>query len=320
MAYDIGGRGDKSFNDSAARGPRQGQDRPRRHDVKELDAGTGEAERPKRTGSRQLADEGFNPIIAVGFAYADALKNVAAANPERQVRDRRRRLRRGLPNVAAPGLRRGAGLVPGRCRRRAEEQDHATSASSVASTVPLIQKFEAGYVAGRKAADAEHQDRRQVPHRRRRTSPASTTPDQGRGRRQGLVRRAAPTSSTTPPAAPVPASSTAAKAGRKCGHRRRLRPVPQATVADVKDVILTVDAQAGRRGRVRLRQGRRQRRAHRWRQGLRPRRSTVSATPPRVARSTTSTAARRRLQGADHRGQDQGSDQAVRPDATAQAH
>ncbi|WP_137993758.1 BMP family lipoprotein [Streptomyces vilmorinianum] len=80
MAYDVGGRGDNSFNDSAARG----LDKAKADlgvETKELTAKTGEtpADREQRLAS--LAEGGFNPVIGVGFAYKDAIDKVAAKYP-----------------------------------------------------------------------------------------------------------------------------------------------------------------------------------------------------------------------------------------------
>ncbi|MCT4357774.1 BMP family ABC transporter substrate-binding protein [Streptomyces sp. Je 1-79] len=81
MAYDVGGRGDNSFNDSAARG----LDKAKADlgvETKELTAKTGEtpADREQRLAS--LAEGGYNPVIGVGFAYKDAIDKTAAKFPK----------------------------------------------------------------------------------------------------------------------------------------------------------------------------------------------------------------------------------------------
>src|SRR5829696_10211977 len=79
LAYDIGGRGDKSFNDSAA----VGLDKAKKdfgvsdENVKELSARANETDTDRAARLELLAKGGYNPIIAVGFAYAPALKTVA---------------------------------------------------------------------------------------------------------------------------------------------------------------------------------------------------------------------------------------------------
>ncbi|MEU8519495.1 BMP family ABC transporter substrate-binding protein [Streptomyces sp. NBC_01216] len=81
MAYDVGGRGDNSFNDSAARG----LDKAKADldvQTKELTAKNGEtpADREQRLAS--LAEGGYNPVIGVGFAYKDSIDKVAAKYPK----------------------------------------------------------------------------------------------------------------------------------------------------------------------------------------------------------------------------------------------
>ncbi|NMM23453.1 MAG: BMP family ABC transporter substrate-binding protein [Phycicoccus sp.] len=81
MAYDVGGRGDQSFNDAAA----AGLDKAKAElgaDTKEATAVNGEAESAREERLSQLIDAGYVNVIAVGFAYAPAVKKVAAANPD----------------------------------------------------------------------------------------------------------------------------------------------------------------------------------------------------------------------------------------------
>ena len=151
LAYDIGGRGDQSFNDAAGAGLERAISELGlvKENTRELSAAPNESEDAAATRLRQLVADGFNPVIAVGFKYAAAIQTVAAENPQVQVRDRRRQHRRAAQRHAA-GLRRGAGLVPGRRRRRAE--DHRMHVGFVGGVeTPLIQKFEAGYEAGARA-------------------------------------------------------------------------------------------------------------------------------------------------------------------------
>ena len=59
LAYDIGGRGDKSFNDSAAAGLDRAQDELG-VEVEELEATSGETDAQKEERLRLLADGGYN--------------------------------------------------------------------------------------------------------------------------------------------------------------------------------------------------------------------------------------------------------------------
>ncbi|MFE9457178.1 BMP family protein [Streptomyces californicus] len=81
MAYDVGGRGDNSFNDSAARGLDKAKSELKA-ETKELTAKSGEtpADREQRLSS--LAEGGYNPVVGVGFAYADAIAKVAKSHPD----------------------------------------------------------------------------------------------------------------------------------------------------------------------------------------------------------------------------------------------
>lgn len=151
LAYDIGGRGDQSFNDSAARG----LDRAKQEfgiEVTELEAAQGETDAQKEDRLRQLAEAGYNPIIAVGFAYAGPLGKVAKDYPE---------VKFAIVDDYTPGTDTGDNIAN---LTFAEEQGSflvgaAAALKSKTGNVgfvggvntPLIQKFEAGYTQGVKA-------------------------------------------------------------------------------------------------------------------------------------------------------------------------
>ncbi|MFF9351290.1 BMP family protein [Streptomyces sp. NPDC014734] len=81
MAYDVGGRGDNSFNDSAARGLDKAKSELGA-DTKELTAKTGETPADREQRLESLAEGGYNPVIAVGFAYQNAVAKIAAKYPK----------------------------------------------------------------------------------------------------------------------------------------------------------------------------------------------------------------------------------------------
>ncbi|MFC0110040.1 BMP family lipoprotein [Kibdelosporangium aridum] len=150
LAYDIGGRGDASFNDSAAAGLDKAKADMGLKETKELTAAPNEPEDAKQSRLRQLAQEGFNPIIAVGFAYAKSVQAVAAQFPNTKfavVDDDTVQ----LPNVT--GLvfaeEQGSFLV-GVAAVYKSKNCHVGFVGGV--NVPLIQKFEAGFKQGVKAA------------------------------------------------------------------------------------------------------------------------------------------------------------------------
>ncbi|XVV07962.1 BMP family lipoprotein [Actinosynnema sp. CA-248983] len=152
LAYDIGGRGDASFNDLAAAGfDKAIKDMGvKQENTRELSAAPNEDESVKRSRLRQLARDGFNPIVAVGFAYTESLKVVAPEFPD---------VRFGLVDAAVDGAPNVTPLV-------FAEQEGAFLAGVVAAyqskkchvgfiggvDIPLIHKFEAGYTQGAKAA------------------------------------------------------------------------------------------------------------------------------------------------------------------------
>ncbi len=78
VAFDTGGRGDGTFNDSAGRGAEQA--------VAELGATLQEIEATveddRKPNLEALTAAGNNPVIVVGFSFGDALTEVAAANPD----------------------------------------------------------------------------------------------------------------------------------------------------------------------------------------------------------------------------------------------
>lgn len=154
MAYDIGGRGDKSFNDSAAVGLDTAKKQFNLSDsnVKELSARAGETDTDRATRLELLAKSGFNPIVAVGFAYAPALKTVAPKYPD---------VKFGIidatpDDVKAPNVsnltfaeEQGSFLVGAAAGLKTTS---GTVGFIGGCSVPLIAKFEAGYKAGVQAA------------------------------------------------------------------------------------------------------------------------------------------------------------------------
>ncbi len=151
MAFDVGGRGDQSFNDSAAKGlDKAACDLG--FEVKTAEAQDGEAESAREGRLQQLVDAGYNPVIAVGFAYSASVGKVADANPDVNfaiVDD-------GVEGKNIANLlfaeEQGSFLV-GAAAALKSEKDHVGFIGGV--EVPLIQKFEAGFEAGAKAVNPD---------------------------------------------------------------------------------------------------------------------------------------------------------------------
>ena len=69
IAYDVGGRGDKSFNDAAAAGLERAKV-DLDIQAKEMEAQRGEGDDDRYSRLKLLCDAGYNPVIAVGLVYA----------------------------------------------------------------------------------------------------------------------------------------------------------------------------------------------------------------------------------------------------------
>jgi basic membrane protein A len=150
MAYDVGGRGDKSFNDLAA----AGLDKAKTDfgvQTKELAATQGESEQSKESRLQLLAQTGYNPVVAVGFAYATAVSKVVPQFPNTH-----------FAIVDDDTNCTGSGAQPNvSCLLFTENESSylvgvaaalATKAKNVGFiggvNEPLIQKFQAGFQAG----------------------------------------------------------------------------------------------------------------------------------------------------------------------------
>ena len=149
LAFDLAGRGDKSFNDAAVAGLDKAADELGLEAPKELSPSKDE---DREANLKLLTEGGYSPIIGVGFAYADSIKLIAEANPDTSYVT--------IDTVVeADNVRNNV---------FAEEQGSflvgaAAALKSTTGTVgfiggvenDLIKKFEAGYVAGAKAAKPE---------------------------------------------------------------------------------------------------------------------------------------------------------------------
>ncbi|WP_026196987.1 BMP family lipoprotein [Sciscionella marina] len=150
LAYDIGGRGDASFNDAAYRGLEEARAKLGVKDSREVSAQPNETEDQRQSRLRQLADDGFNPIITVGYSYAESLKAVAKQRPKTQfaiVDDDTIKLPNVHPLVFAS--EQGSFLI-GVAAAYKSKNCHIGFVGGVRT--PLIQAFEAGYLQGAKAA------------------------------------------------------------------------------------------------------------------------------------------------------------------------
>jgi basic membrane protein A and related proteins len=151
LAYDIGGRGDQSFNDAAARG----LDKVKSElniQTKELSAKPDEPDSDKEARLKLLASGGYNPVVGVGFAYTTSVIKVAKDFPNTK-----------FLVVDADQCKVSGANVEGACFSEEEGSYLVGAAAALKSktgtigfiggvNVPLIHKFWAGYEAGAKAA------------------------------------------------------------------------------------------------------------------------------------------------------------------------
>ncbi|MFC6983911.1 BMP family lipoprotein [Streptomyces cirratus] len=145
IAYDIGGRGDQSFNDAAYAGLEKAKTELKIKTA-EAEPTEGESEADKVQRLTELARKGNNPVIGVGFSYAPAIKKVAAKFPDTTF---------GIIDDTSQTDKNIANLVFN------EEQGSYLAGVAAAKTsktgtvgfiggveVPLIKKFQAGFEQG----------------------------------------------------------------------------------------------------------------------------------------------------------------------------
>ncbi|MFJ1734792.1 BMP family protein [Streptomyces sp. NPDC088254] len=150
LAYDIGGKGDQSFNDAAFAGF-QKADKEFGIGGRDVEPQDGESEADKVQRLTQLAKEGYNPVIGVGYIYAPAVKEVSAKFPNTTF---------GIIDDETVQAKNVADLVfheeqasylAGVAAAKATKKAHIGFIGGV--DIPLIHKFEAGYVQGAKSVN-----------------------------------------------------------------------------------------------------------------------------------------------------------------------
>ena len=153
LAYDTGGRGDQSFNDSAYAGASAAVDA--------LGAGLQEFSPNEDASNRAeglagLAEQGFNPVIAVGFNYDDVIAEVAPQFPDTTFAQVDGSNADGAKGDNVTGLifaEEEGSFLAGVAAALKSESGHIGFVGGVQS--PLIEKFEAGYVAGAQAVNPQ---------------------------------------------------------------------------------------------------------------------------------------------------------------------
>ncbi|MFM9631965.1 MULTISPECIES: BMP family lipoprotein [Streptomyces] len=145
LAYDVGGKGDQSFNDAATAGLEKA-DKEFGYKSTAVEPQDGESDADKVQRLESLAKQGYNPVIGVGFAYAPAVKEAAAKYPKTTfgiVDDEQTK----ADNVADLVFsEEQASYLAGVAAAKATKSNVVGFVGGV--DVPLIHKFEAGYKQG----------------------------------------------------------------------------------------------------------------------------------------------------------------------------
>jgi basic membrane protein A len=151
VVFDLGGRGDKSFNDGAYLGAERAEKELGVH-VRFIEPGEGS---DRESGLRLLAAEGMDLVIGVGFIFTDDLTQLAKEYPNTRfagvdysvATDKNGKVIPPPANLAALKFReeQGSFLVGA----LAALVGHSKKVGFVGGMdFPLIQKFEMGYKAG----------------------------------------------------------------------------------------------------------------------------------------------------------------------------
>ncbi|WP_306111533.1 MULTISPECIES: BMP family protein [unclassified Roseovarius] len=148
LIYDLGGKFDKSFNESAHNGAsRWAEETGGSYNEVEL-----ESEAQREQFMRRFAENGNNPVVMVGFAFGETLGEVAPDYPDTKfviidmvVEE---------PNVRSVVFNEheGSYLVG---MMAAMASDSGTVGFIGGMEIPLIRKFACGYVQGVKAANPD---------------------------------------------------------------------------------------------------------------------------------------------------------------------
>ncbi|OGF17373.1 MAG: BMP family ABC transporter substrate-binding protein [Candidatus Eisenbacteria bacterium RBG_16_71_46] len=146
LVFDVGGRGDKSFNDAAY----AGLERAKRElgiDFVTLETGEGN---DREAAMRQLAAGGSQLVFGVGFLFTDDIRNLAKEFPDVKFACVDYTLQPGdtlLPNLVALKFKEEEGSYLVGALAGLLTKTHKVGFVG-GMEIPLIKKFEAGYRAG----------------------------------------------------------------------------------------------------------------------------------------------------------------------------
>ena len=145
LVFDIGGKGDKSFNDSASRGLSWAATD---FGIKRIELEPG-VDADREVNLRNLAMIGYDVIIGVGFLFTDAISTVATEFPDTKfaivdgfIPDKPNVMSLLFPEPQGSFL---VGMIAG---MKAQEDKKDTVGFVGGMDIALINGFEAGYIAG----------------------------------------------------------------------------------------------------------------------------------------------------------------------------
>ncbi|MDQ8704183.1 BMP family ABC transporter substrate-binding protein [Streptomyces sp. LHD-70] len=187
IAYDVGGRGDQSFNDAATAGMERAK-KEFKYKGTAVEPKDGESDADKTQRLISLAKQGYNPVIGVGYAYAPAVKEASEKFPK---------VTFGIVDDATIKAKNVASLVfseqeasylAGVAAAKATKSKNVGFVGGV--DVPLIHKFEAGFAQGVKDTDPKIKVQRQYL-----TETAAeggfTSPDKGKAAAEAQIEKGA---------------------------------------------------------------------------------------------------------------------------------
>lgn len=153
LAFDVGGRDDHSFNESAARGVDKAQ-KELGVQSKLMTAKNGETEADREQRLTSLAESGYNPVIGVGFNYSKSIEKVAKDFPKTTF---------GIVDSVAPGnnidsitFGEHEGSYLAGVAAALKSKNHKVGFIGGVNNA-LIQKFQAGFEQGAKDTDSSVQ-------------------------------------------------------------------------------------------------------------------------------------------------------------------
>ncbi|TPI43185.1 BMP family ABC transporter substrate-binding protein [Mesorhizobium sp. B3-1-6] len=147
ILYDLGGKFDKSFNEAAYNGAEKFK---KETGVAYVEFEVSNASQ-REQALRRFAEDGRNPIVMAGFAWEDALKAVAKDYPDLNFAIIDDAI--DLPNVRSLVFKENEGsYLVGILAAMASKSKKVGFIGGM--DIPLIRKFECGYVGGAKSAGA----------------------------------------------------------------------------------------------------------------------------------------------------------------------